>query len=276
MVLGLFQKVVLADGFLAPAAEAVYDNAAVVPGTLDAWMGTLAFSGQIFCDFAGYSTTAIGAAMCLGFAMPDNFRFPYAAVGFSDFWRRWHITLSAWLRDYLYIPLGGNRHGVSRTYFALMATMLLGGLWHGASWTFVVWGGLHGLYLAGERMLRARWGHWHPGPFALFLLGLLTYTLINVTWVFFRAQDFGQAWSVLRGMAGANGAAEPILDTPALTMVALIVAGLVIAHWLMRTSTLESMLARRHPVPLAAALGGMAFAIAATQGAGNAFIYFQF
>ena len=121
---------------------------------LDAWIATLAFSGQIFCDFAGYSTTAIGVAMCLGFAMPDNFRFPYAAVGFSDFWRRWHITLSSWLRDYLYIPLGGNRHGPARTYTALMGTMLLGGLWHGAAWTFVVWGGLHGLYLAVERWLQ--------------------------------------------------------------------------------------------------------------------------
>ena len=121
---------------------------------LDAWVGTLAFSGQIFCDFAGYSTTAIGVALCLGFAMPDNFRFPYAAVGFSDFWRRWHITLSTWLRDYLYIPLGGNRDGAARTYVALMVTMLLGGLWHGAAWTFVVWGGLHGLYLAVERWLK--------------------------------------------------------------------------------------------------------------------------
>ena len=127
MTIGLFNKVVLADSFLATAAERVYDNDKV-PGTLDAWIGTLAFSGQIFCDFAGYSTTAIGAALCLGFAMPDNFRFPYAAVGFSDFWRRWHITLSSWLRDYLYIPLGGNRHGARRTYFALMGTMLLGGL----------------------------------------------------------------------------------------------------------------------------------------------------
>ena len=172
MTLGLFQKIVLADGFLAPAAGDGLRRHGRMPGALDAWMGTLAFSGQIFCDFAGYSTTAIGAAMCLGFAMPDNFRFPYAAVGFSDFWRRWHITLSAWLRDYLYIPLGGNRHGEARTYFALMATMLLGGLWHGASWTFVVWGGLHGLYLAVERALRSRFAGYGPGPLALIALGL--------------------------------------------------------------------------------------------------------
>ena len=111
MILGLFQKVVLADGFLSPVVEKVYDAHEGVPNALDAWVATLAFSGQIFCDFAGYSTTAIGVAMCLGFAMPDNFRFPYAAVGFSDFWRRWHITLSSWLSVYLYIPLGGNRHG---------------------------------------------------------------------------------------------------------------------------------------------------------------------
>ena len=123
--------------------------------------------------------------------MPDNFRFPYAAVGFSDFWRRWHITLSCWLRDYLYIPLGGNRHGPARTYTALMGTMLLGGLWHGAAWTFVVWGGLHGLYLAGERWLRGSFAGLKPGPAAMLSRSaLLTYMLINITWVFFRAKDF--------------------------------------------------------------------------------------
>src|SRR5690349_6607899 len=189
MTLGLFQKIVLADRFLARPAEMVYDGAKI-PGALDSWIATLAFSGQIFCDFAGYSTTAIGAAMCLGFAMPDNFRFPYAAIGFSDFWRRWHITLSSWLRDYLYIPLGGNRHGEARTYFALLATMLLGGLWHGASWTFVAWGGLHGIYLAAERRLRAHFAGYRPGPIALLALGLLTWTLVNITWVFFRAKGF--------------------------------------------------------------------------------------
>ncbi|GAB3383922.1 MBOAT family O-acyltransferase [Lysobacter fragariae] len=276
MTLGLFQKVVLADGFLAPAVEAVYDAQGKAPGVLDAWVGTLAFSGQIFCDFAGYSTTAIGAAMCLGFAMPDNFRFPYAAVGFSDFWRRWHITLSAWLRDYLYIPLGGSRQGPARTYFALMATMLLGGLWHGASWTFVAWGGLHGLYLAAERWLRGRFAGYRPGPVAFFGLGLLTYGLVNVTWVFFRAKTFAAAWIVLRGMFGLNANAVPMLNYMHIVMVLVIVTGVVAAHWLMRTHTLEQMLARQHPVPLAATLGAMAFAIVAVQGAGNAFIYFQF
>jgi alginate O-acetyltransferase complex protein AlgI len=275
MTLGLFQKVVLADGFLAPIAERVYD-ADVTPGALDAWAATLAFGGQIFCDFAGYSTTAIGAAMCLGFAMPDNFRFPYAAVGFSDFWRRWHITLSAWLRDYLYIPLGGNRHGEARTYFSLLATMLLGGLWHGASWTFVVWGGLHGVYLAAERGVRARFANYRPGPAALLALGLLTYFLIQLTWVFFRAKTFTKAGVVLRGMFGLNAPAAPLVPGIELLMVATIIGGLVCAHWLMRTRTLESVLARA-PVPLlASAWAALALAIVIEQGAGNAFIYFQF
>jgi alginate O-acetyltransferase complex protein AlgI len=275
MTLGLFQKVVLADTFLSNAVERVYD-AGHVPGALDAWAGTLAFSGQIFCDFAGYSTTAIGAALCLGFAMSDNFRFPYAAVGFSDFWRRWHITLSSWLRDYLYIPLGGNRHGAARTHFALMATMLLGGLWHGANWTFVAWGGLHGLYLSAERALRNRFTGYRPGPAATIALGLLTWMLVNVTWVFFRAKDFGAAWQMLRGMSGQNGTAKPILDTVFLAVVPLVVAGIVISHWLMRKQTLESMLTRAHPILVAVVWGTMIFAIIVSQGTGNAFIYFQF
>jgi len=275
MTIGLFNKVVLADTFLATAAERVYDGARL-PGALDSWAATLAFSGQIFCDFAGYSTTAIGAALCLGFAMPDNFRFPYAAVGFSDFWRRWHITLSSWLRDYLYIPLGGNRHGVRRTYAALMTTMLLGGLWHGANWTFVAWGGLHGLYLSVERLLRARFAHYRPGPLAFVALGILTYALVNVTWVFFRAKTFGKAWTVLRGMAGQNADTRPILSIFNLLTVAVIVGGILITHWLMRSRTLESVVARAPALLVSAVWALMAFAIVIAQGDGSAFIYFQF
>lgn len=275
MTLGLFNKIVLADSFLAGIAERVYDGDRV-PGALDAWAATLAFSGQIFCDFAGYSTTAIGAALCLGFAMPDNFRFPYAAVGFSDFWRRWHITLSAWLRDYLYIPLGGNRHGAARTYAALFATMLLGGLWHGASWTFVAWGGIHGLYLATERWLRARLPRYRPGPAMFVALGALTYLLVNVTWVFFRASTFTKAWVVLRGIFGQNGERPPILATPSLVFVTVIIAGLLACHWLMRSRTLESVVSRTPGAVISVIWAALAFAIIAAQGSGNAFLYFQF
>jgi alginate O-acetyltransferase complex protein AlgI len=275
MTIGMFQKIVLADGFLGPAVELVYDSDRV-PGMLDSWLATLAFGAQIFCDFAGYSTTAIGVAMCLGFAMPDNFRFPYAAVGFSDFWRRWHITLSTWLRDYLYIPLGGNRHGEARTHLSLMVTMLLGGLWHGASWTFVVWGGLHGVYLSAERLLRARFPGYRPGPLALLGLGLLTYAFVNLTWVFFRAHTFAKAWLMLGGMLGGNAKAVPILPTVHLTVVAVIVVGTVFIHWLMRDRTLEAAIARVPATALSGVWALMLFAIAISQGTGNAFIYFQF
>ena len=276
IILGLFQKVVLADGFLGPVVEKVYDARAGVPTMLDAWVATLAFSGQIFCDFAGYSTTAIGVALCLGFAMPDNFRFPYAAVGFSDFWRRWHITLSSWLRDYLYIPLGGNRYGPVRTYTALMGTMLLGGLWHGAAWTFVVWGGLHGLYLTVERWLRSRFSDWRPGPAAIVALGLLTYLLVNITWVFFRAKDFTVASTMLTSMAGAAANPVPMIALLPLVFAMVIVAAIVGTHWAMRDKTLEIAIERTPAWLVGGLLGVMAVAVVAEQGKGSAFIYFQF
>ncbi|MBA3668350.1 MAG: MBOAT family protein [Sphingomonas sp.] len=276
LTLGLFQKVVLADGFLGPVVEAVYDARKGVPMALDAWVGTFAFAGQIFCDFAGYSTSAIGVALALGFAMPDNFRFPYAAIGFSDFWRRWHITLSSWLRDYLYIPLGGNRHGPARTYAALMGTMLLGGLWHGANWTFVVWGGLHGLYLSVERWLRGRFASYRPGPWMLAAIGALTFLLINITWVFFRAKTFGGAWTILTSMVGA--ATKPVAMIAMLPMIyaMTIVAGIVATHWAMRDKTIELVIQKTPPLLLGAIWAVMAMAIIAEQGKGSAFIYFQF
>ena len=276
IILGLFQKVVLADGFLAPVVEKVYDAREGVPTMIDAWVATLAFSGQIFCDFAGYSTTAIGVALCLGFAMPDNFRFPYAAVGFSDFWRRWHITLSSWLRDYLYIPLGGNRHGPVRTYTALAGTMLLGGLWHGAAWTFVVWGGLHGLYLAVERWLKGRFSGWKPGPASIFALGILTYLLVNITWVFFRAKDFTVASNMLTSMAGAASKPVPMIALLPMVYAMVIVGGIVATHWAMRDKTLEIAVERTPAWLIGGLLAIMAVAVVAEQGKGSAFIYFQF
>src|SRR5258705_8655365 len=229
MPLGLFEKAVLADGFLGPVVEQIY-NGKAIPVFIDSWVGTLAFSGQIFCDFAGYSIAAVGAALCLGFALSDNFRFPYAAVGLTDFWRRWHITLSAWLRDYVYIPLGGNRHGNVRTYFSLMATMLIGGLWHGASWTFVVWGGLHGLYLAIERMLRKLFSGYRPGRIAAAGLGLLTFVLVNIAWVFFRAKTFHEAIVILDGMSGRNLHSQPSLASIYTLHTPVITASLLLPH----------------------------------------------
>ena len=277
MTVGLFEKVVVADGLLAPAVDTVYGATGPV-GFIDAWLGTLAFSGQIFCDFAGYSTTAIGVAMCLGFALPNNFRYPYAAIGFSDFWSRWHISLSTWLRDYLYIPLGGNRRGTARTYVNLMVTMLLGGLWHGANWTFVAWGGLHGLYLAIERWLTARFGDdpaWRR-PWRRAGLALVTYLLVNVTWVFFRSPTFAGAAGMLAGMAGLHGAAPPLLMTTDILLTSVVILSLVSVHWFMRDRSLEDLAERTPALAFGPAWATMLFLLITSQGSGEAFIYFQF
>jgi alginate O-acetyltransferase complex protein AlgI len=277
IVLGLFEKVVVADAGLANVADRVYAAEGPV-GFADAWLGTLAFSGQIFCDFAGYSTIAVGTALCLGFALPDNFRMPYAAIGFSDFWRRWHISLSTWLRDYLYIPLGGNRGTEMRTYVNLMLTMLLGGLWHGANWTFVAWGGLHGLYLAVERWLRERTGvAGDPlNAWSRFTFALLTYLLVNITWVFFRADDFGGAARVLAGMFGAAPDAPAVLPTIYMIKAAVIVAAIVTVQWLMRKRDLEDVVSRTPWWLTGLVTSAMLFAVIVAQGSGEAFIYFQF
>jgi alginate O-acetyltransferase complex protein AlgI len=277
MTLGLFEKVVLADGAFAPVADAVFRTARPV-GALDAWLGTLAFSGQIFCDFAGYSIVAVGAALCLGFSIPNNFRVPYAAIGFSDFWRRWHISLSTWLRDYLYIPLGGNRKGEARTYINLMITMLLGGLWHGANWTFVVWGGLHGTYLAVERWLKERAVRWRlpAGTGFKLLLALVTYTLVNVAWVFFRAKSLAAALAMLAAMAGLHAHAASVLPTAKILVALICIVGLLATQWYMRDKSLEDVVTQSPPLVVATAWACVAFAIIITQGTGNAFIYFQF
>ncbi len=277
MVLGLFEKVVVADAGLANVADRVFGAEGPV-GFADAWLGTLAFSGQIFCDFAGYSTIAVGASLCLGFALPDNFRMPYAAIGFSDFWRRWHISLSTWLRDYLYIPLGGNRGSELRTYVNLMLTMLLGGLWHGANWTFVVWGGLHGLYLAAERWIRAQTGVVGDpvSGWSRLSLALVTYFLVNITWVFFRAHDFGAAARMLAGMFGLSGEAPAVLPTIYMIKAAVIVAGIVTVQWLMRKRELEDVVARTPWWLTGLVCAVMLFAVIIAQGSGEAFIYFQF
>lgn len=277
LVLGLFEKIVLADGLLAPVSDKVFDAKALLH-PLDAWLGTLAFSAQIFCDFAGYTTCAIGIALALGFSLPDNFRFPYAAIGFSDFWRRWHISLSTWLRDYLYVPLGGNRQGGGRTYINLMLTMLLGGLWHGAAWTFVAWGGLHGSYLAAERWLVPRFGHmalWRTWPGRV-LLALLTYVLVNLTWVFFRAPDFATAWRMLRGMLLVDATGKPVLPAYSLLSAGLVVSAMLVTHWYMRDRALHAEVQRLPAAVIGLAWGVMLWSIAVTQGGGDAFIYFQF
>jgi alginate O-acetyltransferase complex protein AlgI len=276
LVIGLFQKVVLADSFLAPVADRVY--AAPERFTfVEAWIGTLAFSAQIFFDFAGYSTCAIGVALCLGFVLNDNFHFPYASVGFSDFWRRWHMSLSSWLRDYLYIPLGGNQHGALRTNVNLLLTMLLGGLWHGASWRFVAWGGLHGVYLIGERLLKSIVGDagWVQRKGIRALLALATYGLVCLTWVFFRAPDFPTAFRLL-GVMFQPAKGTRLLSPLDITIVAVITVGLLVTHWWLRDCTLEQAVARIPWWLRGVALAGLLIGLALAPGDDRAFIYFQF
>lgn len=283
--LGLFMKVVLADSMLSQVANDVFDSKSMLK-TLDAWMGVLAFSGQIFFDFSGYSTCAVGVASCLGFVLPENFLYPYAAIGFSDFWRRWHITLSSWLRDYLYIPIGGNRAGQFRTYINLMITMLLGGLWHGANWTFVVWGALHGLYLSVEKLMVDFRKKANVTPLEIkevksktlpnFLLALLTFFFINVTWVFFRAPNFTSAWQLLTAMFTAAPKAEVLLTTLSIIKVSLIIFLLVLFHWLMRDTRIL-VVAEKMPWWLLGIIWSVLLLLLIwSQESSSSFIYFQF
>lgn len=195
---GLFKKVMLADTFR-PMANPLFDRTMRL-GFCDAWGGALAFALEIYFDFSGYSDMAIGLARMFGVVFPENFESPYQARDIIQFWRRWHITLSFFLRDYLYIPLGGNRRGKLRRDLNLFVTMVLGGLWHGANWTFVIWGTLHGIYLWINHVWRER-GHRLPGAAAW----LLTFLLTTAAWVFFRAPTFSRAADFFAGMSGIHG-----------------------------------------------------------------------
>ncbi|WP_085317279.1 MBOAT family O-acyltransferase [Derxia lacustris] len=212
VALGLIKKVLLSDG-IQPYAAVLFDQQyAAAPSALVSWMGAIAYSLQLYFDFSGYSDMAVGISLLFGVKLPFNFDSPYKARNIVDFWRRWHISLSSFLRDYLYIALGGNRRGKARRYVNLMLTMLLGGLWHGAAWTFVIWGGLHGAYL----MLNHAWRAAKDGPLKgaapLFrsrayavAAWALTMAAVVVAWVFFRASRVEVALEILKGMAGANG-----------------------------------------------------------------------
>jgi len=198
-ILGLAKKVILADG-VAPFVEIVFGLEA--PGLLASWVGILSYAMQIYFDFSGYSDMAVGLGLLLGFEFPQNFNSPYKSVSISDFWRRWHMSLSTWLRDYLYISLGGNRIGSVRTYVNLFITMLLGGLWHGANWTFVAWGAYHAVLLAIERASgRKSLVGWAP----VFLQRALAFLLVLGGWVLFRSQSLEQVGAMYAGLVGLNG-----------------------------------------------------------------------
>ncbi|MBN1631017.1 MAG: MBOAT family protein [Thermoleophilia bacterium] len=276
---GLVKKVVIADF----VARAIVDPVFAVPGqysSLQVVIAIHAYAVQIYCDFSGYTDMAIGVALLLGFELPDNFDRPYTATSVRDFWRRWHITLSRWIRDYLYIPLGGNRRGVRRTYANLLIAMVLAGLWHGAGWTFLFWGLLYGLALALEHRLaalRRRRGIEAPTPrgFALFWRRLLTFEFVVFAWIFFRAESMERAGSII---ARTFTSWDYVGSVDWLVLVA-IAAGIGLQYFpAPKVERLVEGLSRRQPIFQALALGLVLFAIVGLLGAEGLanFIYIGF
>tara|TARA_E500000081_G_scaffold155459_1_gene196582 strand:- start:2082 stop:3641 length:1560 start_codon:yes stop_codon:yes gene_type:complete len=210
--IGLFKKTVLADGIAVYASPVFQQAGSVDVDFLTAWGGALAYTFQLYFDFSGYSDMAIGIARMFGIVLPLNFYSPYKATNISEFWRRWHITLSTFLRDYLYIALGGNRKGAFNRYRNLFITMLLGGLWHGAGWNFIIWGGLHGIYLCIHQV----WAKFAPHKphheetgIGKFIAWSITFFSVVFAWVFFRATDFSSAMNIINGMLGLHGISLP-------------------------------------------------------------------
>jgi alginate O-acetyltransferase complex protein AlgI len=263
IVSGLFRKCVLADQ-CALIANAAFEGR-MGRGFWATTLGTIAFAIQIYSDFSAYSDIARGSAQLLGFHFMVNFRQPYLATSLQDFWRRWHISLSTWLRDYLYIPLGGNRHGPWKTFRNLMATMLLGGLWHGANWTFVLWGGIHGLGLSAERL---------SGTVSFWGRRLLTFLVVCLAWIFFRAVSIGEAFRMLGDLSIWNwraGTATAILTLATLCAISFLM-DLRLEHY--GEEYIFQKVAPAYRVATATALLAAAAIFSASQA--NAFIYFQF
>jgi D-alanyl-lipoteichoic acid acyltransferase DltB (MBOAT superfamily) len=217
---GLFKKIAIGDYLALNLVDRVFD-APTQYSALECYVAVVAYAVQIYSDFSGYTDIAIGSAELLGVRFPSNFDAPYIAFDIVDFWRRWHISLSTWLRDYLYIPLGGNRHGRARTYFNLLATMVLGGLWHGANWTYLVWGALHGLGLACNRALRELSGRERPTTAFTRVLGTVgTFHFVLLAWIFFRADSLRGARVVLSQLATLTSY-HPNLDRRVLAVLGL-------------------------------------------------------
>lgn len=280
-IIGLFQKMVMADSFFAPIVDQVFEHHENID-TVSSWLGSLFFSAQIFCDFSGYSLCAIGLAMCLGLVLPINFRSPFAAIGFSDLWQRWHISLSSWLRDYLYIPLGGNRNGHFKRYRNLMITMLLGGLWHGAAWTFVIWGALHGTFLVIEQLIKQSKlaQNIKPNAGLKLFLGLLTFLAVMLAFVVFRSEDLSQAWHIIAAMFfvpnNLNNAAKVIQQDTWLLLVCGAFVLMMWSQWFMRNRNLSDVIDRTHAVVRSVFISVALLLILLSTGNSNAFIYFQF
>jgi alginate O-acetyltransferase complex protein AlgI len=267
--IGFAKKVLIADR-VAPLVAATFGGGA--PGLAEAWSGALGYTVQIYFDFSGYSDMAIGLGLMLGFHFPSNFLSPYRAWSITEFWRRWHVSLSTWLRDYLYVPLGGNRRGEGRTYGNLAATMLLGGLWHGAAWTFLLWGAWQGLFLILERRL-GKTSPYGRLPHAL-QVGC-TFVIVVFGWVVFRADSMADLWAMWCGMVGVHGVgALPDLGQPAPLAWTALLVGLALAWGAPRS---EVIVQRCHPLLMLTAFALFVAAVAQLLASDFVpFLYWQF
>jgi D-alanyl-lipoteichoic acid acyltransferase DltB (MBOAT superfamily) len=276
---GLFKKVVVADT-LAIYTDTIYKASGQHNGS-SLWLATYFFAFQIYCDFSGYSDIARGVSQVYGIRLMKNFETPYFSRSIGEFWSRWHISLSTWFRDYLYIPLGGNRVSVARNFFNLLAVFVVSGLWHGARWTFIIWGALHGSYLIAERLVTLARNRWMPGSFrgkesallSTFRL-VLTFHLVLLAWVFFRADDLAVAGRILRKMLFVNG---PVFWDPVIVTGVGAIGALVIFEIFNRRTNFWNALDRYpHAFRVAYSLILLFWIVLFGADSGTQFIYFQF
>lgn len=285
--IGFFKKVVIADNLSAWATTGF--SSISDPGLLEAWFAALSYTMQLYYDFSGYADMAIGAALFFNIKLPDNFNSPYKAQNIQDFWRRWHMTLSRWLRDYIYIPLGGSRHSGVRTYINLMATFLIGGIWHGAGWTFILWGGMHGLGLCVHRAFR-----FLPIKLPKLISVGITFIFVVFSWVLFRAGTTSDAMSLWKGMIGFNGISIPAqmgalksilvginistFDVDNLALFALLVLFAFITAFIApNTIKIRSLLEQERYLLMFTILGTIAFSMSILNLANpTEFLYFNF
>ena len=276
ILLGLVKKLVLADRLAIPV-NAYFANASGWPGAAAAWGCMIAYTWELYLDFSGYTDIALGCGELLGFRFAQNFARPYLSADMQEFWRRWHISLSSWLRDYLYIPLGGNRKGSFRTKLNLMATMLLGGLWHGANWTFLAWGGIHGIFLVVDRSLRPAGKtipFWRRTAGFRVMAGIVTFICVSVAWVFFRASSVAEAAGIVGNLVVfQGGTASPVQAEHWFSIVAVFLfTVLEERHFLF-----ERLVQATIPVRVAVVVGTvLVLALLRPSGSAVPFLYFQF
>jgi D-alanyl-lipoteichoic acid acyltransferase DltB (MBOAT superfamily) len=275
---GLLKKAVISDYIGVNFVDRVFDNPVLYSST-ENLLAAYGYTLQIYCDFSGYTDMAMGIALFMGFHLPINFRQPYASLSITEFWRRWHISLSSWLRDYLYIPMGGNRKGKFRQYLNLMATMLLGGLWHGASWKFVVWGGLHGALLAMERATAGLRAPFFRQRWFRYAGALITFHLVAFCWIFFRAGDFETASKVISSVVTGPDGTMLIKVVSAYPQVFMLMLLGFVLHFIPLAADrfTERLLVRSPLIIQAVLLALMCFWVYQTKSANvQPFIYFQF